>query len=144
MDNEVFQIMRTPHTFGGVRKEIFSIAKFVQLKDKLCLIDYHDEGCLDVWVLNENEKSWTYQFNIGCFPRIENIVRFGDFWRIILCWMCEKWRSDSSTSKRNLFVHGDLGSNITKTMKAKMPVKLCLTRTKRNRGIYEFMYETQT
>ncbi|XP_058216589.1 F-box/kelch-repeat protein At3g23880-like [Rhododendron vialii] len=85
MDNEVFQIIRTPHCLGGLRvQELFPLTGFVQLKDKLCLIDYHDERCLDVWVLDENERCWTNQFKIGSFPRIENLATRGEFWRVRL------------------------------------------------------------
>lgn len=85
MGDEVFKIIRPPHCLDGVQvRGEFPSNQFRQLKDKLCMIDYHNKRCLDVWVLDENERSWTNQFKIGSFPRIENIVSHGQFWRIKL------------------------------------------------------------
>ncbi|XP_058214499.1 F-box/kelch-repeat protein At3g23880-like [Rhododendron vialii] len=87
MGDEVFRKIRTPVFLGrGFNETIWRFTKltyqkiwqFTELKDKLALVIHSNERCLDVWVLNEDQKSWTNQFKVGSFPRISRYVRYGE------------------------------------------------------------------
>ncbi|KAI8556994.1 hypothetical protein RHMOL_Rhmol05G0299500 [Rhododendron molle] len=87
MGDEVFRKIRTPVSLGRGFNEIIwrfttltneNIWQFTELKDKLALVIRSNERCLDVWVLNEDQKSWTNQFKVGSFPRISRYVRYGE------------------------------------------------------------------
>lgn len=62
LDNEVIRKIRVPNGFN----EIFW--QLVELKGNLALTNYIiNFRCFDVWVLNEDQKSWTNQFRVGPF-----------------------------------------------------------------------------
>lgn len=60
--DEVFQKIRTPFYYNLIEWE------FVGLKDKLAMvICSYSLRCFEVWVLSEDQRSWTYQFRVGPF-----------------------------------------------------------------------------
>lgn len=71
MGDEVFRRIRMPGC-EDVAWDESVIWQVSELKDKLAVFIYLDgdnycEYC-DVWVLNEDQSSWTNQFKIGSFP----------------------------------------------------------------------------
>ncbi|KAI8557014.1 hypothetical protein RHMOL_Rhmol05G0301000 [Rhododendron molle] len=51
---------------------------FTELDDKLAVVVVSPhERCFDVWVLNENESSWTNQVKVVSFPRIAGDMEDG-------------------------------------------------------------------
>ncbi|KAI8557008.1 hypothetical protein RHMOL_Rhmol05G0300500 [Rhododendron molle] len=76
MGDEVFRRIRMPVCLDGTRDETNWWIR--ELKDKLALVINSDDRRFDVWVLNEDQSSWTNQFKVGCFPRIEHYVGCGE------------------------------------------------------------------
>ncbi|XP_058217044.1 F-box/kelch-repeat protein At3g06240-like [Rhododendron vialii] len=76
MGDEVFRRIRMPVCLDGRWDETnWWIA---ELKDELALVINFDDRHIDLWVLNEDHSSWTNQFKVGCFPRIERYVGYGE------------------------------------------------------------------
>ncbi|KAI8556887.1 hypothetical protein RHMOL_Rhmol05G0291000 [Rhododendron molle] len=73
MGNEVFRKIKTPECLDGTWDQIYR--RFTELDDKLALVVSPDERGFDVWVLNENENSWTNQVKGASFPRIASDTR---------------------------------------------------------------------
>ncbi|XP_058213104.1 F-box/kelch-repeat protein At3g23880-like [Rhododendron vialii] len=67
LGDEVFQKIRTPECLDRIWETNWKLMEF---NDKLALVVSPDERGFDVWVLNENESSWTKQVKVGSFPRI--------------------------------------------------------------------------
>ncbi|KAI8556884.1 hypothetical protein RHMOL_Rhmol05G0290700 [Rhododendron molle] len=76
MGNEVFRKIRTPECFDGTWDDIYW--QFTELDDKLALVVSRQESGFDVWVLNENESSWTNQIKGVSLPRIASDMRNGE------------------------------------------------------------------
>ncbi|XP_058217043.1 F-box/kelch-repeat protein At3g23880-like [Rhododendron vialii] len=76
MGDEVFRRIRMPVCLDGIRDE--TNWWITELKDKLALVIHPDDTRFDVWMLNEDQSSWTNQFKVGCFPRIGRYVGFDE------------------------------------------------------------------
>lgn len=76
MGDEVFRKIRTPVCLDRTWDE--TNWQFVELNDKLALVVCFDAKDFDVWVLNENESSWTNQVKVGSLPRIASIMSNGE------------------------------------------------------------------
>lgn len=60
LDDEEFRLIRMPECLNMI------FGQLVELKDKLALTIYPPgERFFDVWVLNEDRRSWTNQFRVG-------------------------------------------------------------------------------
>ncbi|XP_058213105.1 F-box protein At3g07870-like [Rhododendron vialii] len=77
MGDEVFRKIRAPACFDGNWNEKETNWRFTQLKDNLACFVYPNDKCLDVWVLNEDQSSWTNPFKVESFSRITNNVGSG-------------------------------------------------------------------
>ncbi|KAI8556888.1 hypothetical protein RHMOL_Rhmol05G0291100 [Rhododendron molle] len=75
MGDEVFKKIRAPTYLDRDRYD--KEWRFTELKDNLALIIYPDDKCLDVWVLKEDQSSWTNPYKVECFSRIANNVASG-------------------------------------------------------------------
>ncbi|XP_058214496.1 F-box/kelch-repeat protein At3g23880-like [Rhododendron vialii] len=67
MADEVFRKIRMP-VCGDYTWDQSILWQIIELKDKLAVFIYPDDKCCDVWMLNEDQSSWTNQFKIGSFP----------------------------------------------------------------------------
>ncbi|KAI8557007.1 hypothetical protein RHMOL_Rhmol05G0300400 [Rhododendron molle] len=76
MGDEVFRRTRVPVSLDEACVDFNW--RITELKDKLALVIQPDDRCFDVWVLNEDQSSWTNQFKVGCFPMIERYVGFNE------------------------------------------------------------------
>jgi len=76
MGDEVFRRIRTPVCLDRTWDE--TNWRFVELSDKLALVVSSDARGFDVWVLNEDESSWTNQVKVGSFPRIATFMGYGE------------------------------------------------------------------
>ncbi|KAI8556993.1 hypothetical protein RHMOL_Rhmol05G0299400 [Rhododendron molle] len=76
MGDEVFRRIQTPVCLDETWDEINW--RITELKDKLALVIHLDDRRFDVWVLNEDQGSWTNQFKLGSFPRIAPYVGCGE------------------------------------------------------------------
>ncbi|XP_058214526.1 F-box/kelch-repeat protein At3g23880-like [Rhododendron vialii] len=76
MADEVFRRIRMPVCLDKTWVE--TNWWITELKDKLALFIHPDDRCFDVWVLNEDQSSWTNQFKIECFPMIERYMGFNE------------------------------------------------------------------
>ncbi|KAI8556886.1 hypothetical protein RHMOL_Rhmol05G0290900 [Rhododendron molle] len=77
MGDEVFRKIRAPACFDGNWNKKETNWRFTELKDNLALFIYPNGKCLDVWVLNEDQSSWTNPFKVESFSRIANNVGSG-------------------------------------------------------------------
>ncbi|XP_058213108.1 F-box/kelch-repeat protein At3g06240-like [Rhododendron vialii] len=77
MGDEVFRKIRTPECLDGTWDEIYW--QFTELDDKLALVVSRHESGFDVWVLNENESSWTNQIKGVSVPRIASDMAYGEY-----------------------------------------------------------------
>ncbi|KAI8556991.1 hypothetical protein RHMOL_Rhmol05G0299200 [Rhododendron molle] len=69
MADEVFRKIRMP-VCEDYTWDYSILWQIIELKDKLAVLIYPANKCCDVWVLNEDQSSWTNQFKIGSFPWI--------------------------------------------------------------------------
>ncbi|XP_058214506.1 uncharacterized protein LOC131325988 [Rhododendron vialii] len=76
MGDEVFRRISTPVCLDETWDEINW--RITELKYKLALVIHPDDRRFDVWVLNEDQGSWTNQFKMGSFPRIPPYVGCGE------------------------------------------------------------------
>ncbi|XP_058217047.1 F-box/kelch-repeat protein At3g23880-like [Rhododendron vialii] len=77
MGNEEFRRIRTPECLDGTWD--LPNWTFTELDGKLAVVVVSPhERCFDVWVLNENESSWTNQVKVGSFPRIAGDMDDGE------------------------------------------------------------------
>lgn len=76
MDDELFRRIRTPVCLDETWDE--TNWRITELKDKLALVIHPDDRYFDVWVLNEDQSSWTNQFKIGSFLTVARNVGCGE------------------------------------------------------------------
>lgn len=70
MGDEVFKRIGLP---PDLDKECKTSVIITVLKDKLALVIFPGDELCDVWVLNEDQSSWSKQLKVGSSPRIKRI-----------------------------------------------------------------------
>lgn len=76
MGDEVFRKIRMPEVLDITPRK--TNWQLMELYDKLALVVSPDQTGFCVWVLNENETSWTNQVNVESFPMIATNMRSGE------------------------------------------------------------------